>query len=61
MWYNKAILIILSLSEIIQIYRYCIAVHEFDDIAKKLGGAIVMIFGGSIEIYVIITLFNLWW
>lgn len=61
MWYNKAILIILSLSEIIQIYRNCIAIHEFDDIAKKLGGAIGMILGGSIEIYVIITLFNLWW
>lgn len=61
MWYNKAILIILSLSEIIQIYTKCIAIHEFDNIAKKLGGVIGTILGVSMEIYVIITLFNLWW
>lgn len=61
MWYNKAILIILSLSEIIQIYKNCITIHEFDDTVKKLGGVIGMIFGVSIEIYIIITLFNLWW
>lgn len=61
MWYNKAILIILSLSEIIQIYKNCVYIHELDDIVKKIGGAIGMMLGVPIEIYVIITLFNLWW
>lgn len=61
MWYNKVILIVLSLNAIIKTYNNCIKTHEFDNAAKKLGGVIGSLLAIAIDVYIIITLFNLWW